>query len=29
MASGLEPGIAIPTILRLKIDRFSGLKTMD
>jgi hypothetical protein len=25
MAFGLEPGMTVPTILRLKIDRFPGL----
>jgi putative ATP-dependent endonuclease of OLD family len=28
MASDLEPGMTVPTILRLKIDRFRGLKTV-
>jgi putative ATP-dependent endonuclease of OLD family len=29
MASDLEPGMTVPTILRLKIDRFRGLKAVD
>ncbi|GAC1574056.1 MAG: hypothetical protein NVS3B5_04080 [Sphingomicrobium sp.] len=29
MVSGLEPGRTVPTILRLRIDRFRGLKMVD
>ena len=28
MALGLEPGMTVPPILRLKIDRFRGLKAI-